>query len=167
MLDSDEVLDEIWLGTCPSEPADLAWLARACGVQAVLNVQTEHDMDRVGFPLDQQREAFARAGLELRWVPIVDLDDGSLRERLVDAVRELAALVGAGRTVYVHCTAGFERSPSVVAAYLAWCRGFGGAAAIALVMERRACCPNAAAIEAAGESWTGERISAAFRPTGL
>ena len=46
-----------------------------------------------------------------------------------------------GHTVYVHCNAGINRSPSTVVAYLHWIEGMGLDEALDYVISQRPCDP--------------------------
>ncbi len=54
-----------------------------------------------------------------------------------------------GHTVYVHCSAGMNRSPSTVVAYLHWTQGMTLDEALDVVMQRRFCDPYMDAIRQA------------------
>jgi protein-tyrosine phosphatase len=51
---------------------------------------------------------------------VTDFDSLDLKRQLPVCVMVLDELVSAGYRVYVHCTAGVTRSPTVIAAYLHW-----------------------------------------------
>jgi protein-tyrosine phosphatase len=54
----------------------------------------------------------------LRRVPVRDFDAAELRSKLPECVRNLDGLLSAGHLVYLHCTAGINRSPTVAMAFL-------------------------------------------------
>jgi hypothetical protein len=54
----------------------------------------------------------------------------------------LTALIAAGRTVYLHCTEGVGRSPTVAIGYLHWSLGWGFDAALSHVEQARQCLPR-------------------------
>ena len=60
------------------------------------------------------------AKLKFRSVPVRDFDAADFRRKLPECVAALDWMLKAGHTVYLHCTAGQVRSPTVVAAYLHW-----------------------------------------------
>jgi protein-tyrosine phosphatase len=106
-------------------------------VTAVLSLQDEEDRGDGG--IESERAAAARVGLAFESVPVKDFSNADLQLRLPKCVAVLAHLLGEGHTVYVHCTAGVSRSPSVVAAYLHWCSGWDLDQALVHVMECRRC----------------------------
>jgi protein-tyrosine phosphatase len=63
----------------------------------------------------------------------------------------LDGLLRAGHTVYVHCNAGMNRSPSTVVAYLHWVRGIGLDEAVEYVTSRHLSDPYVEAIRLATE----------------
>jgi protein-tyrosine phosphatase len=150
-VDASPVTPWLWLGSSPRDAAALRELSDRIGLTAVLNVQTRADMRAGRFDLPARERAHAALGILLRWVPIVDLDEASLREGLPLAVAALDELhAGAPRAVVlVHCSAGVERSPTVVTAFLAWRLGHDLEEAAGLVRAARAiAAPRLGAIRA-------------------
>lgn len=146
-MDCNHVSDRLIVGEYPSGPEDAGWLAREMGVSAVLNLQTDEDLDGLGVDWKELGGAYEALGIEVRRVPIRDFDPEDLAVHLQRAVRELRELLDAGHTVYLHCTAGAGRSPSVAVAYFHWVEGRGLLEAERLVVSRRACQPDVDAIE--------------------
>jgi protein-tyrosine phosphatase len=116
-------------------------------VTAILNLQTDEDLEKRGTVWE---ENLARvSGLDFCRVPVRDFDTADLQRKLPDCVAELDRLLKAGHTVYVHCSAGVSRSPTVVAAYLHRHLGLPLEEALASVQAVRDCCPNAEVIKGA------------------
>ena len=128
----------LWVGPCPDDPADFEEL-KSLGVTAILNLQTAEDLP--------QREAgwaesaAKSAGLTFRNVPVIDFDSLDLKYQLPKCVKALDELLGAGHRVYLHCTAGVSRSPTVAVAYLHWCLNWPLEQALEHVREARNCVP--------------------------
>lgn len=118
-MDLDQILPNLYVGSYPETNTDLDQL-RATGITAVLNLQTDSDFDFLGVDWPSLRAHYFSMGLEVRRVPIRDFDDADLRNKLHEAASVLNELINAGLTVYVHCSGGVNRSPSVVIAYLFW-----------------------------------------------
>ena len=66
------------------------------------------------------KKAAEAAHFAFRQVRVIDFDVLDLKRQLPLCVMVLDELVAAGHGVYVHCTAGVTRSPTVRAAYLHW-----------------------------------------------
>ncbi|MCZ6451594.1 MAG: dual specificity protein phosphatase family protein, partial [Deltaproteobacteria bacterium] len=98
------------------------------------------------------QDHYRASGIELRRVPVRDFDPTDLREKLPECVRVLDQLLKEGRLVYVHCTAGAGRSPTVVIAHLHWCRNWDLDEAVAFVKKYRTCSPNVETIRLASLS---------------
>jgi hypothetical protein len=106
--------DGLYLGGRIEEPPP--------GTRAVLNVCTYRDPYKAEFH---------------RWDPIVDAPPGPG----VDWLRQQVAFIDeqrrAGRTVYVHCSAGISRGPTVMAAYLMWRDGVSRDRALEVLRKQR------------------------------
>ncbi len=148
MIDYDQIFPELMIGSYPQSEEDVRQLHES-GVTAVLNLQTDADLDYLGVDWPALEAAYWKYGIQLRRVPIIDHDPIDLREKLPQAVRTLSQLLAAEHTVYVHCTAGVGRSPAVVIAYLHWCRGWDLDRAVTYVKQHRPCSPSLEAIRGA------------------
>ncbi|MCG6873113.1 MAG: dual specificity protein phosphatase family protein [Gammaproteobacteria bacterium] len=140
-MDSHLLTAELVVGACPRSPADINWL-RGRGIRAVLCLQTDSDFHRLGIDWPELETAYAGNGLVVERAPITDFDATELRARLPAAASRLDALVKHHDRVYVHCTQGIERAPTVCVAYLAWHRGQPLRDAWTLVRAARNCAPN-------------------------
>ena len=117
---------------------------------AILSLLTADDQQELGAT---GAEIEARtAGLVYRNVPVNDFDDVDLKRRLHACVEALDDLLKTGHHVYVHCTAGVTRSPTVIAAYLHWQLQWPLDDAIERVQELRRCCPRGDLIQIARPS---------------
>jgi len=155
-MDFDPILPNILVGSCPASPADIGQLQNHLGVTAVLNVQTHTDMAHWGIDWADMAAAYEKADIECRRVPVLDGQPDDLCRRLPDCVKVLDELLQAGHTVYVHCSAGMNRSPSAVVAYLHWTGGMTLDEALDFVMQRRSCDPYLDAIRQATANWAAE-----------
>lgn len=142
----DCVLPHLFVGPDPRDEADFATL-RSLRISAILSLQTEDDLREGG--IERERGAASRAGLVFCSVPVTDFDRIELQRKLPECVTALGGLLKAGHTVYLHCTAGVNRSPTVAVAYLHWCRARPLEDALACVLEARNCAPDAEAIRCA------------------
>ncbi len=150
MIDVSQILPNLSVGTFPKGPVDIDRLCRE-GVTAVLNVQTDDDMDAWGVKWNRMESYYREAGIEVRRVPVQDFSKDDLRRQLPKCVEVLDELLSQGHTVYVHCNMGVNRSPSIAIAYLHWILGWDLEKATDHVMKCRSCDPYLDAIELAGE----------------
>ncbi len=144
----DHVLPELLVGEYP-RVEDLDWLRDAHGVGAVLSLQDDADLASKRLCAADLERACAALGLVFARVPVADGDTEALAARLPLAVARLHALLGAGRRVYLHCNAGYNRAPTTAIAYLHVHHGMSLEHATALVKQRRSCVPYAGALRAA------------------
>lgn len=148
-IDFDRVLPQVLVGTYPENAADVESLGRDHQVTAVLNLQSEEDFARLGCDWPCLEEAYRRLNIEVRRVPVRDFDTADLTLHLTECVQALADLLERGHAVYVHCSAGLGRSPSVVIAYLHWIEGLDLFEAIERISQCHPCVPNEEAIRRA------------------
>lgn len=141
MINFDPVAERLFVGTCPRSELDLRRLAGA-GVTGVLNLQTDADFRRWGVDWEALQRGALALDIMLYRLPIIDFDPDDLRRRLPLAVETLGRLLGLGHRVYLHCTAGRERSPAVAVGHLAWNEGRGLERALEHVRACRRCNPN-------------------------
>lgn len=122
-LNWGEIRSDLVVGSCPMTARDLDTIRAGTATTALLSLQT--DECRAAFRIDyraQVRHARKR-GVKLVNVPMRDFDPPDQRRHLPDAVRALHRLLADGDRVYVHCTAGINRSPLAVLAYLSFVEG--------------------------------------------
>jgi len=150
-MDFNQILPQLFVGSCPFDPPDVDSLKKHLGITAVLNLQTEEDFAYWGVNWREMEAAYRRLGIEVRRVPVEDFNAEDLRQKLPACVLALDELLRSGHTVYLHCTGGVNRSPSTVVAYLHWIQVMGFDEAVKYVKERRACDPYLEAIRLATE----------------
>lgn len=140
-----KILDCLYVGSCPTSQTDVQEL-KELGITAVLNLQTDEDIAWRNIDRDGVSAAYRAYRLrEIRY-PIRDFDYEDLRRRLPEAVRLLHNLVKEGHRVYVHCTAGMNRSPTVIIAYLHWAMNWDFPEAVQHVTRNHPCDPFLEAI---------------------
>jgi hypothetical protein len=110
----NRIRDNIFVGSSPMSTDDLETIIANTGVSAILSLQS--DQCREHFNIDFARlVACAHAGnVVLVNVPMLDFNVGDQRRCLPNAVRALHNLLDGDHRVYVHCTAGCNRSPLAV-----------------------------------------------------
>jgi len=135
----DCVLPNLFVGPDPRDEADFEQL-RSMKITAILSLQTDGDV-RMG-DLRSRRSAATKLGLAFHNVPVVDFDRAELRRKLPHCVAALNNLLEAGEIVYLHCTAGVNRSPTVAVAFLHWKLGWTLDQALTHLLAVRNCCPD-------------------------
>jgi protein-tyrosine phosphatase len=147
ILDCSEVLpDRLWVGTFV-RPEDVPFL-RQMGMTTVISLQSDHDLETYNIHFKKLLKACDEAQIELRRIDTPDFDQNALAANLDRSVAELeAALAPRWTKVYLHCTAGINRSPTVAAAYLIRARGCSAREAYEFVTARRHCCPYLTVLE--------------------
>jgi atypical dual specificity phosphatase len=108
----------------PTDPDELGWL-RNQGIQILLTLSE----DRL------RRDWVDAAGLLVVHVPIIDMD-APTQDQLDRAVSTITRGRAQGMGVVVHCTAGYGRTGTILAAYLV-AQGYTPAAAITRIRELR------------------------------
>ncbi|TAM80383.1 MAG: hypothetical protein EPN47_15790 [Acidobacteria bacterium] len=146
MLDYDRIQPRLLVGGLLESAHEVELMRRHEGVTAVLNLQTDEDIRAGRFVADSPETLYEAEGLEFCRVPVRDFDESHLQQRLPECVAALRRLLEKGHTVYLHCTAGVNRSPTVAIAYLHWCLGWGLDSAVKHVEECRSCSPKVDAI---------------------
>ncbi len=148
MINFHQITDKIFIGTYPTDRIDIQHLQQA-GLTAVLNLQSDTDLERPGMDWPGLKQHYRNAGLCVCRLPITDFDHEDLIQKLPAAAQTLAGLVDAGHRVYVHCTAGKQRSPGVVIGYLAWHDKFALEEALERVLTAHHCDPPASVLKTA------------------
>jgi len=150
-MDLDQILPQLYVGSCPKDTAEIVRLRRDYGITAVLNLQTDDDFRFWHIDGEQLESQYRSLGIEIRRVPVQDFHPDDLRRKLPECVQTLDRLLGEGHKVFVHCNAGINRSPTTVIAYLHWCLGWDLEEALRHVTNRRRCDPYIDAIRQATE----------------
>ncbi len=118
-------------------PADVPRLRRV-GITAVLSLQ-QAGVDLPQAAIERMRAA-CEPGIVFHNISIHDYDPHAVIEALPRALSLLRTLLADGRVVYLHCSEGINRAPSVALAYLVRDEALAVDAAVA---QLRACDPGA------------------------
>ena len=141
LFDYDEIIPgRLCVGTFV-RPEDVRHL-EDIGTTCIVSLQTDDDLAAYGVSLVDVLRACRDAGIEPRRVSTPDFDQGALAVKLPLCVAELeAAIAPKSARVYLHCTAGINRSPTTAAAFLIRSRGYTAQEAYVYVVSRRDCEP--------------------------
>jgi atypical dual specificity phosphatase len=148
-MDIISILPNVFVGPSPHSPRDIDRLKQDYGISAVLNVQTDDDMAYWDIDWHHLETNYRKLKIDVRRIPIQDFDSDDLRRMLPKCVEVLDALLKQGHNVYVHCSMGVNRSPSIVIAYLTWIKGWDLEEAVDHVTRIRSCDPYVEAIRLA------------------
>lgn len=142
------ITPNVLVGPCPYDSEEFQQL-KSESVTAILSLLTSEDEDELGI---REIVEATKADLEYRNVAVNDFDDLDLKKKLPACVKALDDLLKDGHKVYVHCTAGVTRSPTVVAAYLHWRLQWPLEKALDQLRRRRQCWPRGDLIQLASRS---------------
>ena len=145
-MNFSQILPRLFVGSCPTHADDINHLKTDYGVNAILNFQTDHDLDYWDLDWNRLEARCQELTVEVHRVAIRDFDGVDLRTKLPQGVQALDELLKTDHTVYAYCNVGMGRSPSVVIAYLVWRQGWNLDDAIEHVTRSRSCSPNIEAI---------------------
>jgi atypical dual specificity phosphatase len=104
------------------------------GIDRILNLVGDQEYADGG--REQVRVALERSGIQEHRVPVVDYG-GLSDEVFEEAATVVNRWLDEGRTVYVHCRAGWQRSAAVAAGILAVRDGIDVESALRIVQSRR------------------------------
>lgn len=135
--DVARILPNLYIGAAPRSEGDVAGLKSILDISAVLSLQTERDLDVLDLSWERIREWYDTLGIEPWRLPIEDFSPDALIDRIDEAIMALETLLEAGHTVYMHCTAGVNRSPSIAVAYLNQVEGMPLEDALEVVVQQR------------------------------
>ena len=134
-----QVLRELFVGSHPQTIDDIERLRRLA-VTAVLNLQTDEDMASVGLVWQPLEEHYKTAALHLVRLPVKE-EQTEMAAKFSLCVSTLNELLSSeNHTVYLHCTAGIARSPTVAIGHLHWSLGWEWDEAIARLKQVRGKC---------------------------
>ncbi len=136
-LNWGEIRNDLIIGSGPISTDDIDLIRQKTSATALLSLQTDECRAyfKINYP-EHQRHG-QRLGLILANTPMRDFDPSEQRRRLPTAVRALKRLIRAGHKVYVHCSAGINRSPLTVLGFLTFIEGMPINEALALIQRGR------------------------------
>jgi len=143
-----QATSRLYIGSHPETVHDIEVLQKILAITAILNLQTNEDMATVKLNWSPLESHYKTCSVSLCRMPIEE-EQAVLRRRLLECVDTLVQLLAAGHTVYLHCTAGIGRSPTVAIGYLHYYLGWQLDAAVRYVKQVRQCSPHVEALRRA------------------
>ena len=143
-----QVTYRLYVGSHPQSIDDIETLEKILAITAILNLQTDEDMAGANLNWQMLESHYRTSAVSLCRMPMKE-EQLVLREKLLSCVDRLDDLLAAGHTVYLHCTAGIGRSPTVAIGYLHRCLGWEMDAAIRYLKQVRQCSPHLEALRLA------------------
>ena len=156
-MDLDQILPQLVAGSCPKTPEDVETLAQEYGVTAVLCLQTERETAEAEIDWNHLESRYRESDIEVHRVPVPGCDPDGFRGSLPEAVQALDRLLRDGHKVYIHCSLGACRAPTVIVAYLHWAQDWEMGEALDYVTACRSCSPDVEVLKAASEDRLRER----------
>ena len=109
---------DVYLGPYPQNTEEAQKLKDE-GITAVLNIQNDQEINFRQIPNQQIEDFYRKNDMEIIRCPIRNFSEKDLKAQLPHAACLLNDLISnRNKKVFVHCTAGVGRAPSVVLAYL-------------------------------------------------
>jgi hypothetical protein len=136
-LNWNEIRADIVVGSCPMAIADIDRIRDDTGADALLSLQSDDCRAAFGIDYEELRQHASGRGLRMVNTPMLDFDPPDQRRALPAAVKALTGLLAERHKVYVHCTAGMNRSPLTVLGYLAFVEQVPPEEAIGLIRRAR------------------------------
>jgi alpha/beta superfamily hydrolase len=157
----DCVIPHLFVGPAPLDNDDFQQL-KALNVTAILSLQTEEDGEEGA--IESERSAAVEAGISFTNLPVTDLDRLELLWKLPKCVATVQRILAAGDTLYLHCTAGVNRSPTVAVAYLHGCLQWPLEKALEHLRGCRNCSPDEDVIRRASVHFRRVTVNRLARP---
>lgn len=131
------IRENFLVGRCPYNIRDIELIQKSMDVSAILSLQHDECLMRMNIDYAIHERHGQALGLIMARCPMRDFDPEDQRFRLPAAVNLLRDLLQAGHRVYVHCTLGINRAPTVVLAYLTVIEGLTIEDALHLIEQGR------------------------------
>lgn len=136
-LNWNVIRHDLIIGSCPRRPTDLNRIRAESNATAILSVQHDECLEKLEIDYPRLVRHGQTLGLTMQRNPMRDFDVADQRCRLPEAVRALHRLLSQSHCVYLHCTAGINRSSLAALAYLTWVEGQFLDEAMALLQKAR------------------------------
>lgn len=131
------IRENLLVGRCPYDIRDIELIQKSMGVSAILSLQHNECLVRMNIDYASHERYGQALGLVMARCPMRDFDPEDQRFGLPAAVNLLRDLLQVGYRVYVHCTLGINRAPTVVLGYLTVIEGLTVEDALNLIERGR------------------------------
>ncbi|CAK66715.1 unnamed protein product (macronuclear) [Paramecium tetraurelia] len=131
-----QINENIIIGPYPQNEQDIINLSNY-GIRAVLNLQTRLDVYHRGVDWDEILASYKKHNIYMKNFEIFDMDPQDFEKKITKAVQILKKLINQYEFVYIHCTSGIGRAPSLAVIYLASVLQIPLDQAIAFVKSKR------------------------------
>ncbi|KAL4475558.1 hypothetical protein ABPG72_009247 [Tetrahymena utriculariae] len=137
-LSFDNIFEYLYIGPYISNNiSDISQLKKV-GIDTVLSLQTDDDMQRRSVDKNQLKEQFKKNGIEYYNIPIKDKSFQDFYHKGLKAVEKLNNLLkNQKRIVYLHCTGGVSRAPQTAILYLSLYKNYSLKNATKFVCNKR------------------------------
>lgn len=137
MVDASPILPSLYIGSGPPSESDLKELWRQVRLTALFSLQTDADLAVRNLSWEREAAWCHANGIAAHRLPIEDWSAQDVIDHMNEAVEILRHLLEDGHVVYLHCSAGVNRSPSIALGYLVRVRGHSVEEALGLVQQAR------------------------------
>ena len=144
-INYSRILKNLFVGSCPILHEDIRKLKEE-DVTAVLNLQTDSDLAYWDIDWKDLKKVYDKSQILAIRYPIRDFDMAHLRERLEGGVDLLDKMLN-DHTVYLHCSAGINRSPTIAIAFIMRDMDMGMEDAVSHFSDRHYCEPYVEALK--------------------
>jgi protein-tyrosine phosphatase len=155
VLDISEIIPgRLWVGAYV-RTEEVTELERI-GITTVINMQTDEDLLHCGISPKELARAYSSSRIDYVRLPVPDFDQEALAGNLPGTVLEIERVMASpANRVYLHCTAGINRSATAAAGYLIRSKGIPVREAVTYVTSRRDCDPASDILEECEIALTG------------
>ncbi|KAL4430504.1 hypothetical protein ABPG74_005429 [Tetrahymena malaccensis] len=137
-LSFDNISDYLYIGPYISNNISDIKQLKQFGIDTVLSLQTDDDMQRRSVDKNYLKEQYKKNGIEYYNIPIKDKSFQDFYHKGLRAVEKLNTLLkNQKRTVYLHCTGGISRAPQTAILYLSLYKNYSLKNATKFVCNKR------------------------------
>ncbi len=117
MPDFNQISEKLLVGACPRDRSDIEQL-KSIQVGHVICLQSDRDFLAIGIDWPQMVADYKQQNIQLTRVAMTDFDEDNIASVLNKAATTVSQATQSSNKVYLHCSAGRERAPTVAAAWL-------------------------------------------------